>query len=133
VSRQDLPLQLQIDLLYVLERRPQLERDFGPLAGEPGVIMRFEELTLNTSQSPWVMPSGLPWLWPRGLSMEMRTSRLFPTPLTSTSTISIPSDSATLWAISSIFDVTGDCIVARHARANKKVGFRPLLWLDLKS
>src|SRR5580658_654800 len=55
--------------------------------------------------------------------MEMRTRRLFPPPLTSTSTISIPSDSATLRAISSIFDVTGDCIVPDVPEPTKKWAF----------
>src|ERR1700683_4735090 len=69
----------------------------------------------TNSQSPWVTPSGL--------SMEMRTRRLLPPPLTSTSTISMPSDSATLRAISSIFDVTGDCIVANVPEPTKKWAF----------
>ena len=53
-----------------------------------------------------------------------------PPPFTSTSTSSRPSDCATRCATSSIFDATASRIVAKFAEANKKVGFRPLRWLD---
>src|SRR5581483_702358 len=56
-----------------------------------------------SSQSPWVTPSGL--------SMEMRTKRCGPPPFTSTSTTSMPSDSATRCAISSILDAIESAIV----------------------
>src|ERR1019366_2437995 len=70
------------------------------------------------------------WVTPSGLSMAMRTNPALPPPLTSTSTSSRPSDCVTCCAISSIFAAIASRIVAGVAIANKKVGFRPLRWLD---
>src|ERR1017187_5427431 len=76
----------------------------------------------TSPQSAWVTPSGL--------SMAMRTNRALPPPLTSTSTSSRPSDRVTCCAISSIFAATTSRIVTGIAAPKKKVGFRPLTWLD---
>src|ERR1017187_1807814 len=62
--------------------------------------------------------------------MAMRTNPALPPPLTSTSTSSRPSDLVTCCAISSIFAAITCRIVVAIAGANKKVGFRPLHWLD---
>src|ERR1035437_9358955 len=70
------------------------------------------------------------WVTPSGLSMAIRTNRALPPPLTSTSTSSRPSDCATCCAISSIFAATTSRIVTGIAIPNKKVGVRPLRWLD---
>src|ERR1017187_3314209 len=57
----------------------------------------------------------------------MRTNWFFPPPLTSTSTISMPSESATRCAISSMRDDVACRIMNRTGcPPNKKVGFRPL-------
>src|ERR1035438_9306642 len=60
----------------------------------------------------------------------MRTNPALPPPLTSTSTSSRPSDCVTCCAISSIFTAIASRMAAAIAGANKKVGFRPLDWLD---
>src|SRR5271170_3077486 len=60
--------------------------------------------------------------------MEIRTKRWAPPPLTSTSTISMPSDCATRCAISSIFDATADCIVPFWLEPTKKWAFAH--WVD---
>src|SRR5579872_990556 len=74
------------------------------------------------SQSAWVTPSGL--------SIEILKKRFFPPPFSSISTISIPSDWATRWAMASIFATIGLLMLAKTLESNKKVGFRPLQEFD---